>query len=474
MAQEPAHLAAMESAGQLFGAELRHWRLAQGLSQRQLGSLTNHSDALISKVEKGIRRPSLEFAQRMDKALTTDGALERLWPRLSEQHHQAEKTASDEVDLDELVGRGLEWASTEASVHTVIDLWRAEMTMDRRAVLLNAAWSAAALTTPALRWLDQPTDLTLARTAGRQVSAADVDALWSMARSFADIDHQMGGGYARGTLIQFLDNVVGHLLKGSFSDDTGRALYAAAGRLSNLAGFMAFDSGRHGLGQRYYIQALRLTKASGDQILGAHILTDMSMQSHHLGKLPEARALAIAASRAANAGGSPATAARAAALEARAAAAAGDRAGADHAMTTAETQLSRAHRDEPAWIGFFTDEQLATEHMYVSHALGRTRDVQRYASQASIDATVRSSPRPDGTPMNRRHVLASAALADSHLDTDVDHACEVLRGALPAAAGLTSNRGLEAVNAVRRRLRPHQDRPAVQQVEAELSTLLAG
>jgi hypothetical protein len=52
------------------------------------------------------------------------------------------------------------------------------------------------------------------------------------------------------------------------------------------------------------------------------------------------------------------------------------------------------------------------------------------------------------------------------MHVDVDRACQVLTDALPAAVGLTSARGLAAINAVRRQLIPFSATPAVQRVEA--------
>jgi hypothetical protein len=46
-------------------------------------------------------------------------------------------------------------------------------------------------------------------------------------------------------------------------------------------------------------------------------------------------------------------------------------------------------------------------------------------------------------------------------------ACKVLTDALPSAAGLTSARGLAAINDVRRQLVPFRTSPAVQQVEED-------
>lgn len=65
------------SAGPLdfFGAELRRWRTAAGLSQEQLGQRVGYSGAQVGKVETGERAPSQDFAQHCDQALPDAGGL---------------------------------------------------------------------------------------------------------------------------------------------------------------------------------------------------------------------------------------------------------------------------------------------------------------------------------------------------------------------------------------------------------------
>ena len=58
-----------------FGAELRRWRAAAGLSQEQLGERVSYSCALVGKVGTGDRAPSLDFAQGCDRALPEAGGL---------------------------------------------------------------------------------------------------------------------------------------------------------------------------------------------------------------------------------------------------------------------------------------------------------------------------------------------------------------------------------------------------------------
>jgi transcriptional regulator with XRE-family HTH domain len=457
VSQDARRNPATESARQLFAAEMRHWRAARNLSQRRLADLTHDSYTLIAKVETTERAPTKDLAERLDRALGTDGAFGSIWRRIE---RDAEiRSGRGEVDP----GLGLEWSPTPASaVETVASLWRADL--DRRETIVGAVWAAAALVAPSRRWFDDAADPDTSHTGLRRVGSSEVEVMWSMAQAFADADHHLGGGYARATLLQFLNASVAPLLSGTYDCATGRQVLTAAARLTGLGAFMCFDSGLHGLAQRYYIQSLRLAKAAGARALGAHILADMSIQAYDLGQAREALALAEAGHRAARDCGSPSTAARCSVLQARAHGLAGDAAATARAMVAAEQELVRADLpDEPTWIQFFNEEQLAAEIMYASHDLGRAAQVQQYAP-----TVLKSS-----AGMQRREVLAATTLAASYLPSrhgttsavDVELACKILTDALPSAAGLTSARGLSSINAVRRQLAPYRARADVQQVE---------
>ena len=460
MADKPTYINALESQRQLFGAEVRHWRAVRKLSLRQLSKCSHYSYSQLSRIESASRAPTESLAERLDRVLETDGALLGIWRRI-----EREAAMQSDVGVDPLLG--LEWSSTPAStVEIVSSLWRADL--DRRDFILGAAWSAAALVDPSRRWFADAGDLDISHTGIRRVGRSEVEVMWSMARAFADADHHLGGGYARATLLQFVNHTVAPMLGGTYDTDTGRQLLTAAARLTGLGAFMCFDSAHQGLAQRYYIQALRLAKAAGARALGAHILADMSMQAYELGRSDEAVALAEAGHRAARDCGSPSTAARCSVLKARAHGLAGDAAATARALVLAEQELNRADLpDEPFWIQFFNEEQLAAEMLYAAHDLGQATQVQQYAP-----TVLKSS-----AGMQRREVLAATTLAASYLPArrgtgnvvDVDMACQVLAEALPAAAGLTSARGFASINAVRRQLAEYQAVPAVQKVEQDFA-----
>ncbi|MFI0810163.1 helix-turn-helix domain-containing protein [Streptomyces echinatus] len=63
-----------------YGFELRRYREAAGLTQRQLGEIVNYTGSLVGQVETARKLPTPEFSERVDAALGTGGLLSRLVP----------------------------------------------------------------------------------------------------------------------------------------------------------------------------------------------------------------------------------------------------------------------------------------------------------------------------------------------------------------------------------------------------------
>ncbi|HEY1920513.1 MAG TPA: helix-turn-helix transcriptional regulator [Streptosporangiaceae bacterium] len=70
----------------MFGKAVKFFRERAGLSQTELGALSNYSNTVINKIEKGERPPAEGFPERMDAIpqLETNGELSRLWGWLAE------------------------------------------------------------------------------------------------------------------------------------------------------------------------------------------------------------------------------------------------------------------------------------------------------------------------------------------------------------------------------------------------------
>ncbi|MDO0915334.1 helix-turn-helix transcriptional regulator [Streptomyces sp. DT2A-34] len=61
-----------------FGFELRRYREAAGLTQKQLGDIVYCTGSLVGQIETARKLPTLPFSERVDIALGTGGALSRL------------------------------------------------------------------------------------------------------------------------------------------------------------------------------------------------------------------------------------------------------------------------------------------------------------------------------------------------------------------------------------------------------------
>jgi hypothetical protein len=161
--------------------------------------------------------------------------------------------------------------------------------LDRRDALVSGLYSMAALTVPAAG------ERILSRSGStRRGGPGDVARIRETTRRFCDIDDLYGGGHARSAVAAYLVNDVAPLLRGT----TGRArpnLFRAASQLAYLAGWMAVDGGANGLGQRYYIQALRLADEAADPLMRATVLRSLTVQAIELGHPLQALDLAESA-----------------------------------------------------------------------------------------------------------------------------------------------------------------------------------
>jgi len=371
---------------------------------------------------------------------------------------------------------GLDYpACVRATVDTLVEMWEADML--RRDFLAGAGALAGAFSAPVRDWLvaGQHENAAFSGTT-RRVGAADVDVLWSMCRTFQEADQRLGGGHARTTLMTYAHDHVRPLLHTSYDDQVGRDLFRATAWLVEIGAFMAFDSGRFGLAQRYYIQALRLAQAADDQVLGSYILDSMSIMDHYLGDGREALAQARAGQHSAMSGPHKSHTGQVNCVlqEARAHAQLGDRAAAERALAKAEAALDRiSSDDEPFWINSGINaigQRFHTEAALCAADLKRGTDVQHHAALASTP----------GDGRERRRILVLAAVAESHLtggktDIDVIEAARVAGEALELAARIESARVLNAITRIRHQLTTqHPTHPDTQAFEERARTLLPG
>ncbi|MFF8959504.1 transcriptional regulator [Streptomyces sp. NPDC014894] len=360
-------------------------------------------------------------------------------------------------------GVGLQFSPTVlGAIEQVCELWRSDV--GRRDFLSGTSVAASALVEPSRDWLITGADSQVARSAGSRVGSCDVEAVRAMTAALTELDHRFGSGHVRPVVVHYLNSVVSGLLSGSYRESVGRELFAAVARLTELAGYMAVDTGQPGLAQRYYIQALRLAQAAGDRGYGGYVLAaSMSHLAAQLGNPREIAQLARAAQEGARGHVTPRAESMFLAAEARGHALLGDSRTCHTVAGKAIAALERAEPesgDDPPWIAHFDHAYLADELAHCHRDLGRPEAAAHQATAAL-----------DGHPETRarRRAIGLVLLATAQVQQrEVEQACHTGGRALELLARLRSSRGAEYLEDLQQRLEPFADEPAVREFGARV------
>ncbi|MEU2929997.1 transcriptional regulator [Streptomyces sp. NPDC048304] len=360
-------------------------------------------------------------------------------------------------------GVGLQFSPTVlGAIEQVCELWRSDV--GRRDFLSGSSVAASALVEPSRDWLISAPDAQVARQAGPRVGQADVAAVRSMTQALTDLDHQFGSGHVRPVVVHYLNSVVSGLLAGSYRETVGRELFASVARLTELAGYMAVDTGQPGLAQRYYIQSLRLAQAAGDRGYGGYVLAaSMSHLAAQLGNPREIAQLARAAQEGARGHVTPRAEAMFHAAEARGHALLGDTRAAHASIGRAVTAMERADGssgDDPVWIRHFDEAYLADELAHCHRDLGEPEQAARYAEQSLA-----------GHPESRarRRAIGLCLLATAQVQQrEIEQACGTGLKAVELLQTLRSNRGAEYLEDLQQRLEPFREEAVVREFGARL------
>lgn len=238
------------------------------------------------------------------------------------------------------------------------------------------------------------------------------DRIRAFTRHLMDLDFQFGGGHVRQLLLFYFRKEIVPLLRQSHPDGVKREIFSAAAETAQLLGWSAYDAGRHGPGQRYLTQALRLAQESGDVALGSWILSSLSHQANYLGRYNEALQFARAAQTSAGNQTTPTVNSVLLAMEARALASIGDSVGCAQVLHRAELEFDRRNPEkDPAWVSYFDSLELAGEAAHCFRDLGQPRETQLFGAQA-VDP-VETPPR---TQAFINMVNAAGALKAGNLD----------------------------------------------------------
>ncbi|MFJ9980998.1 transcriptional regulator [Streptomyces cyaneofuscatus] len=343
-------------------------------------------------------------------------------------------------------GYGTESAPHSASLSGFVErataLWRSdEQQRPHLATVPTVTGTTAVM--PVWEWENPPEDTDVSRPGPGRVSAADIETLRSARDHYEQMYRKAGGIATRPRIVRFLNAEAAPLLRGGHSDELGRRLHRATAALVAMAGICAYDSDAHGLAQRYFHQALRLAKSSGDRALGGYVIALLVTQSLFLGDHRRSIAFAEAALRAAGDHITPALAADLHAMQAKAYAQLGDAASARACIRRAEAQAGRIHTgQEPDETGYV---QPGLVDVQVAEALLSLGDLP--AAREHAASAVRA-PAHDRGRVHRLAMLSHIELLQGEPDRAAGTAAEMAE----RARGMESQRLRDRLRQVRREL----------------------
>ncbi|EPH42565.1 transcriptional regulator [Streptomyces aurantiacus] len=321
-------------------------------------------------------------------------------------------------------------------------LWRSDE--QQRPHLLGApAVTGTPAVMPVWEWENPPEDVDVSRGGRHPVSMADIEMMRAARTHYEQMYRKTGGVATRTRIVGFLNAEAAPLLRGSYTDATGRQLHRATGGLVAIAGICAYDSDAHGLAQRYFHQALRLAKASGDRGLGAYVIALLVNQSLFMREYRQAVAFAEAALRAAGRDITPALASDLYAMQAKSYAHLGDGSSALSCIRRAEAAADRIRRGrEPDETGYVQPGLVNVQVAEALLSLGDLAGAHEHAA-AAVD-----TPAHDRGRVHRLAMLSQIELRQGNTDEAVATAVEMAE----QARGMESQRLRDRLRAVREHL----------------------
>ncbi|WP_026269788.1 helix-turn-helix domain-containing protein [Salinispora arenicola] len=386
-----------------FPERMRQLRHAQRISLRGLAKCTFYGKTYLHELETGVKSPTKAAAQRIDDALGADG------------------------DLVALTAGG--------------------PAIGRRGFVIAAGLAAALPHTILVH--------------GRRVGAATPGQIAERTARLRRLDNYLGGADTHDLYAAEVHSTTRLIQDGSYSDSTGRQLLAVLAEQAQLAGWAAFDAGRHSDADRLYRTSLAAAQDADNQPLTGNALAFLAYQQLNLGK--PATATATASCDAA----STATPRVRALLNLRtgwAYAIAGDAALTQRHMDQGTTCLAEHDdRPEPDWVWW-------VDRAEGDIMAGRCWTVLNRPLRA-IPVLERALAGFDDTYARDKSLYLSW-LADAYLDAnEVEQACATASVVVRLAAGVGSIRPGQRLNDILGRLGPHAALPCVADLRSLVSEM---
>lgn len=319
--------------------------------------------------------------------------------------------------------------------------------------------TGTALTAPAHQWLVHEPEPLVSGLAGRRVSGELVDRLPAMIAELRAMDDVAGGGDVLSLAHYHFGWVAGLLDQASYSDATGRKLHRALAELGQLLGWACYDTGQHGLAQRYYIAALRAAHVADDRPLGAHILGLMAYQAARKRRPTEAVTLIETAVAGTRGQQTPRLLAELYIRRAYAFAALNDTSACTAAISQARTRVEQSVKDDDPPYLYWVRPAEITAH--AGDCLLQLGQADRAA--VLLDQGIALFGAPFDRDRQFYLTRLAEALASRGKQRDLDAAAGKGIEAIHLAESLSSTLSVDRIRELTMQMKPHAKLPAVRE-----------
>lgn len=190
------------------------------------------------------------------------------------------------------------------------------------------------------------------------VGMTEVREVSSAARSLQRWDRQFGGGVPYQAAVGFVDSAM-RLVRGTYTERTGRALLPAVADLCAVTGWITHDIGQTRQALGYFSLGVQVAQQGQDSAVAARLLSDMARVNADLGNPMQSIELLQLARHVSQSHTSALVAAKLHSLEAKTYAILGRADECVRAIHEAERWLADgANADQPGWIRYFNEAQL--------------------------------------------------------------------------------------------------------------------
>jgi tetratricopeptide (TPR) repeat protein len=291
------------------------------------------------------------------------------------------------------------------------------------------------------------------------VASSGVDpvaVIGAMAEAFQTADRRIGGGALYETVVRYLTVEISPALVNPPGGSSSAGWFSAASSVTEIAGWMAHDGGRHQQARHHFDHAYRLAVAADNSSLCANVCASLAHLAVQLQQPGDAVRIAETGLGhvARHSVGTTHLAARLRTMAARGYAMTGHAHDCLSSLDTARRLLDDSDIGPvPKWIAGFDHASLAAEAALCLHQLGRLDDAEREARQViQLRTGDRVRSRTFGQ-LTLAHILADAGR--------VEEAATMGQAVCDTAPSLASIRALDRLAALGAALGGYRNVPEV-------------